>query len=306
MWAERALDAWSALERDAITGSGGSRRVLDGPHGRRAPLWPIAHVLWAAAEVRTIGGTPPIDGLRRALEPYRSGDAYAAAPHDRRYFDDNAWLGLAMLRAGTAVASEPVWRGRAVELARFVQQGEHPDGGVRWVEGSESRNACSTESAAWLLLAAQVPDASETAARWMRWLDETLLGEDSLYGDRIEDGSIDPTRWTYNQGAALAARRALGLPAAELRDAILESWPADRLWQEPPAFAAIAYRALREERDAWDRVDATWDPYLERLIDGARSPETGWYTAGGVGSYDGRPTIDQAAIVQMLALRSAG
>jgi len=305
MWAEQALDAWSALERDAITGSGGSPRVLDGPHGRRAPLWPIAHVLWAAAEVRTIGGSPPIDHLRRALEPYRSGDAYAAAPRDRRYFDDNAWLGLAMLRMATVVASEPAG-GEAAELARFVQQGEHPDGGVRWAEGSESRNTCSTASAAWLVLAAQPTDESETAARWMRWLDETLLGEDGLYGDRIENGSIDSRRWTYNQGAALAARRALGLPAAELRDAILESWPADRLWQEPPAFAAIAYRALREERDAWDRIDAIWDPHLKRLLSDARNPETGWYSEAGLGSYDGRPTIDQAAVVQMLALRSAG
>jgi hypothetical protein len=52
-------------------------------------------------------------------------------------------------------------------------------------------------------------------------------------------------------------------------------------------------------------VDAIWDPYLERLSTQARDPDTGWFTRGGVGSYDGRPTIDQAAVVQMFAMRSA-
>jgi hypothetical protein len=84
----------------------------------------------------------------------------------------------------------------------------------------------------------------------------------------------------------------------------LDRWPPDLLWKEPPAFTAIAYRALLEDRtDAGDVVNV-WDPYLDRLVTEARDLDTGWYTRGGIGSYDGRPTIDQAAVVQMLALRS--
>jgi hypothetical protein len=45
------------------------------------------------------------------------------------------------------------------------------------------------------------------------------------------------------------------------------------------------------------------DAYLERLVDEARGA-SGWFTDGGVGSYDGRPTIDQAAVVQLLSLRA--
>ena len=303
MWAERALDAWSALERDAIQKSRFRLRILDGPIGKRAPLWPIAHVLWAAAEVRALGHAAPIEDLDRALEPYRSGDAFAATPRGRRYYDDNAWLGLAFLRLG-AVTGDTSWRDRAACLARFTRTGEHPEGGVRWAEGSDSRNACSTASGAWLVADTDVPQARDTASRWMDWLDATLLGDDRLYGDRIEDGSIDHRRWTYNQGASLAALRRLGRPTAPLTDAIVERWPADRLWTEPPAFAAIAYRALQEERDDRGRIDDVWDPYLERLIREAREAESGWYVSGGVGSYDGRPAIDQAAVVQMLALRS--
>jgi hypothetical protein len=51
-------------------------------------------------------------------------------------------------------------------------------------------------------------------------------------------------------------------------------------------------------------VARVWDPYLERLVSDARDP-SGWFVAGGVGSYGGTPTIDQAAVVQMLALRAA-
>lgn len=276
--------------------------MLDGPDGRPATLWPLAHVLWAAAEVRHLGGQPRIEELHAALGPHRSSGAYAATPGGRRFFDDNAWLGLAMLRLGV-ITADPAWRGRAAELARFVSQGEATDGGVRWAEGSDSRNTCSTASAAWLLLGAETPGAGATASRWMDWLDATLRPT-GLYADRIDGGVVVPDLWTYNQGASLAALRLLGRAIAPLRNAMLERWRADLLWKEPPAFAAIAYRALLEDRSDAADVARVWDPYLERLVSDARDP-TGWYTGGGIGSYDGQPTIDQAAIIQMLALRSA-
>jgi len=303
MWAERALDAWTALERDAIRRSRSKLEVVDGSRGRRASLWPLAHVCWAAAEVRHLGERPPIDELPAALGRYRSGDAYAGTPRGGRYVDDNALLGLAMLRRG-AVTADPAWRGRAAELARFVTQGEAPDGGVRWAEGSDARNTCSTASGAWLLLGTETPDARAMATRWMDWLDSTLRDPGGLYADRIEGGVVVPDVWTYNQGSALASSRLLGRPTASLRAKILDRWPPDLLWKEPPAFTAIAYRALLEDRtDAGDVVNV-WDPYLDRLVTEARDLNTGWYTRGGIGSYDGRPTIDQAAVVQMLALRS--
>jgi hypothetical protein len=302
MWTERALDAWAALERDAFDRSRKQLRVLDGPHGRRAPLWPIAHVLWAAAEVQELDGRAPLGDLQIGLHPFRSGNAYAATPRGRRYFDDNAWLGLAMLRAG-AVTADPAWNDRAAELAPFATSGEAPEGGVLWAEGASARNTCSTASAAWLLLEADVADAHETAGRWLDWLETTLLGPDGLFADRIEDGVVDQTRWTYNQGAAMAALRRLAEPTAALRRTILEHWTGDVLWREPPAFAAIAYRALLEDPPD-DELAEVWDPYLDRLVRQARDPETGWYVADDVGSYDGRPTIDQAAVVEMLALRS--
>jgi Glycosyl hydrolase family 76 len=302
VWAELALDAWSTLVRDTVRTGWRRARVLDGPGGKPVAAWPLAHVVWAAAEVRALGGDPPTATFDDALGRLRSGDAYVAVPHDKRYFDDNAWLGLAFLRMG-AVSSDPSWHDRACGLARFVTTGEDPDGGVRWVEGSTSHNACSTASAAWLLLEAQAPDATSIAGRWLGWLDATLRRPDGLYADRIDGGVVHEEVWTYNQGAALAALRLLGRPTDALRDAILSRWAPDDLWREPPAFAAIAYRALLEDADAQDAVER-WDPYLELLHTEARI-ENGWFTGGGVGRYDDRPTIDQAAVVQLFALRAA-
>lgn len=302
VWAERALDAWATLVRDTVRTGWRGGRVLDGPGGKPAAAWPLAHVLWAAAEVRALGADPPIATLDEALGTLRSGDGYVAVPRDKRYFDDNAWLGLAFLRVG-AVLSEQGWRDRADRLARFVTNGEDPEGGVRWVEGSSSRNTCSTASAAWLVLETDGEDARPIATRWLDWLDTMLRRADGLYGDRIDRGVVHDEVWTYNQGAALAATRLLGRPTAPLRSAIFARWSVDDLWREPPAFAAIAYRALLDAPDPADVVER-WDPYLERLHAEARGSD-GWYTGCGVGRYDERPTIDQAAVAQLFALRAA-
>jgi len=301
VWAELALDAWATLVRDTVRRRWDRSRVLDGPGGKPAAAWPLAHVLWAAAEIRALGADPPIEELDNALGRLRSRDGYLAVPRDKRYFDDNAWIGLAFLRL-SAVLDQPSWQERARGLARFVMQGEDHDGGVRWVEGSSSRNTCSTASAAWLVQAAGEPDAPTVAGRWLQWLDATLRRPDGLYADRIENGVVHNEAWTYNQGAALAATRLLGRPTAPLRAAILERWSPDDLWREPPAFAAIAYRALLDDPDPTDAVER-WDPYLERLRSDAHQPN-GWYTGGGVGRYDKHPMIDQAAVVQLFALRA--
>jgi Glycosyl hydrolase family 76 len=301
VWAELALEGWAALARDTFRRRWRSAKVLDGPGGRPAAAWPLAHVLWAAAEIRVLGGDPSLDLLTDALRPLRSGDGYAATRRGTRYFDDNAWLGLAFLGLD-AVTADPTWREEAQGLARFVAQGEDPDGGVRWAEGSSSRNTCSTASAAWLVLESATPDAAAAAGRWMDWLDQTLRRPDGLYSDRIDGGVVHDDVWTYNQGAALAATRSLGRPSAALRSAILAHWSPQDLWREPPAFAVIAYRALLAEPDA-DEVTARWDPYLRRLAAEAREP-TGWFRGGGVGRYDERPTLDQAAVVQLFALRA--
>jgi hypothetical protein len=304
MWRAHASSAWHALVQDASTSGRRGLRVLDGPGGRGSSLWPFVHVLWAAADLRLLGEDVPIDALAEGLGGFRRGEAYAATPRERRrYFDDNAWLGLAALRLAEATG-DTAWTELARRLAVFVASGEHPQGGIRWREGSESRNTCSTASSAWLGATAAIPDGDTRAARWIDWLERTLERPDRLFADAIDGDRIDTHAWTYNQGAVIAARVALGRTDAGLADAVIQHWDAERLWRESPPFLAIAARALLASPAHRDRARTWLDPHLERLVRDARDPATGWYVRGGLGAYDGKPTIDQAAVAQLFALRA--
>jgi hypothetical protein len=190
----------------------------------------------------------------------------------------------------------------ARELLAFVQTGEDPSGGILWVEGGTSRNTCSTASAAWL--ASSLGDDA-FARRAMEWLNKTLRGPDGLYADHLDGARTDRRIFSYNQGASIAALRMLG--RAEQADATARSslalFRAERLWQEPPPFLAIWFRALLALPAARPEASSLMASYVERVLREALDPMTGLFTRGGLGSYDRTVTIDQAAIVQILAMR---
>jgi predicted alpha-1,6-mannanase (GH76 family) len=86
------------------------------------------------------------------------------------------------------------------------------------------------------------------------WTSATLLDGDGLYVDHLAlDGSIDPTRWSYNQGSMVAANallyRADGDPehlgrARDVATASLTHFDKARLMGQPPIFNAIFTRGL--------------------------------------------------------------
>ena len=136
-------DAWDALVRAATRRRRGRLQVLDGAGQRSAAsLWTLVHVLWALGDLEAVGVTADESSeFVNHIDRYRWGDGFAAKPSTRRrYFDDNAWLGLAALHLGR--------RDLAEEAFDFVRTGEDPAGGVRWVEDATTRNTCSTASAA--------------------------------------------------------------------------------------------------------------------------------------------------------------
>jgi hypothetical protein len=291
---DAATDAWAALERTSLSKR---RGVLESAGKRkRASLWTLVHVLWAIADLRRLGAFEAgMTEVVNLVDRYRWRDGFAAAPGTRRrFFDDDAWLGL--------VAIDLTDRALAAEALAFVRTGEDPAGGVRWVEDATSRNTCSTASAAWLAL--ELGDRA-FAERAMGWLDATLRTDEGLYRDRLEEGRIDPTVWSYNQGAAVAALGLLGrADAATTATASLRLFTGDRLWREPPPFLAIWFRALLRDPVARPETVRRLVAHTDRLLAEALDPATGLLTAGGVGSYDGSTTIDQAATVQMLAMRA--
>jgi hypothetical protein len=295
-----AQDAWDALVRECVRVPLLRRsrmRITDGP-GRHAQvaLWGFVHVLWAADDLRRVGGHAPLTQLTSMIGRYRRSEGFAATPRTRRrFFDDNAWLGLVALSLGD--------RALAARALAFVRTGEHPGGGIRWVEDGSSRNTCSTASAAWL--AASLGDA-ELSNRLMAWVDATLRGADGLYADRIEGGRVDPTIFSYNQGAAAAALQAIGRgrDAVATARASLAVFDGERLWHEPPPFSAIWFRASLAIPSVADDARRRLSGFVDHLLADARDPATGLFTRGGLASYDGSTTIDQAAIVQLLTIGS--
>ncbi|MEW6555456.1 MAG: hypothetical protein AB1384_14360 [Actinomycetota bacterium] len=129
--AEQASAAWEPIMRDA-----GRRRrrktvVRDGPwlFARRATLWPLTQVLRAAVDLAAINllDLEVTDRLLAGLEDHRNGDAYDSGPgNGKRYYDDNAWLALALLDAaelGVAGGAEAARR-----LLGFIRGGESGGG----------------------------------------------------------------------------------------------------------------------------------------------------------------------------------
>ncbi len=336
----RAVEAWRVLVATATRPAEGRLEVRAGPwrSSGRSAVWPLSQVLHAAVDVaglQTPPSTATVDALRATLAGYRSRDrgpdgsrrAYAPFPGDgAHYYDDNAWIGLALgqwagqlLGAGDD-AGGLLAQAEARAVLAALAEGEAPGGGIRWRAGDPSVNTCSTGPTAELALRIHLTtgdaQALELAGRCRHFLAVRLRRADGLYADHVDGaGRVEPTVWSYNQGTPLGAdvlwARATGqdealASAQETAFAALTHFAGDRLWSQPPAFNAIFFRnllALHAARPDPVLVDAL-DGYLERVWAEGRDPRTGLFTAGGIGSYDRRPTIDQAALVQLYALRA--
>lgn len=328
--AGQAAAAWEPILRDASRRQGDKTVVRKGPwpFARRATLWPLSQVVQAAVYLVAVGllDIGELHRLLRGVEDHRHGDAYDVSPGDgERYYDDNAWLALALLDAAEVGVAG------GVELARrllgFLREGER-DGGIYWVERPrQARHTCSTGPAAEIgfRLAAADTQGPEDTARAdaerefaeaaMAFLARELRGPGGLYADHVkDDGAVEPTIWSYNQGTPVGAgvlwhrltgdREPLDMARETASAAVAYFGEEDRLWQQPPAFNAIFLRnlLLLDEAAGFPDAASLLDRYLDRAWSDARDPATGWFTRGGIGRYDRGGSIDQAAFVQLYAL----
>jgi predicted alpha-1,6-mannanase (GH76 family) len=305
VWRSRAEDSWAALARLSFRHR--PRPVVHEPRSLRAvPLWPFSQVLHTAAYLRA----PESPQLLRALEAYRRGPAYAERPrHRRRYYDDNAWIALALLDHGEVEGARRILGFLADGCVRL------DDGtvGVRWHEDAPTLHACSTGATglAALRLAERLP-AHEREP--LRDLTERCCGflvgqqgADGLVGDhRRPDGSVDGEVWAYNQGLLVGLLTGLGRvdEAVRLAATVQAFYGMDRLWAEPPVFVAILIRELLGLGAATGDggLHAWGAAYLERVWEQAWDRRTGVLTGGGIGRYDGGRVLDHAALTGAAAL----
>jgi hypothetical protein len=318
--AQRAVDAWHTLRATCIRFGDGTATTLEGPDAGPAPLWPLSQVLVAAIDMaRLTGDYEDTLALIRGLEAFRAGEGYAPRPGTRRrFYDDNAWIGLALIQLHRQT-DDAVHLAHARRVFKFVATGQVKSGGVRWRERSASLHTCSTAPAAQLALHIHRltgdPDALALARRAVDWLDRAMRLPSGLMADHVRRGDVDRSVRSYNQGSSAGAFALLsqaGSSDARLNDgmriarASLAFFTHDVLWREPPVFNTIWFRDLIA-LDAMERVPGLFgalDAYLDRVVTQAPDPGTGLFSAGGIGTYDGTPAIDDAGLVQLLALRA--
>jgi hypothetical protein len=314
--AERARATFRALHRGPVYSR---RRHL---FGRRLgivrhyeTLWPYANA-WSAA--CTLASSPAaaaslaqlLGPFRPALASYhRQRDAVLRAagpvgfescvvpplgPGGEMFYDDNEWIGLALVRQHE-LTGDPGVLSLARRILDFTCSGWAADpswyqpGGIRWKQpaASRSRNTCSNgpcaELAVLVYLHTGEQSALDWAARIYRWVRSALLGPDNLYWDHVlPDGRVDRTVWCYNQGTMIGAgvllHRATGEPgyldqAVATAGAAMRRYSVGPLVRQGPAFSAVflrnllllgqaapdpAYRQLALGYGAamWDRRDA--------------------------------------------------
>jgi len=357
VYAARALRAFVAMRGRFRNRRGLYRR--DGklrPPGTSAHLWPFSRALVATLDLAGIGDeltdlgvTEAIEESLAQLERYweASGDPPSYASDVRgtriggdRYYDDNAWVGLAFvqlerMRPGSGYLD------RAQELFHFAvsgwdQRAQPSPGGVFWVEQgrgvgakNHDRNTVSNGPNAELglhlreLRGPTVKELGSIGAEEMyQWVLATLdesRDSDSpgtgLFWDKIRgDGTLDKTLWTYNQGSMVGANVLLARAHDDVRDRYiaraeaiaakaLTHFDGERCRQQPPAFNAIFFRNLLLLHPVTrdDQLRADIIDRMRRYADDAWSRARDRHDRFHLP--DGGVTLlNQSALVQVLAL----
>jgi Glycosyl hydrolase family 76 len=259
-YADRAMRAYGAMQSRFCREDGLYRR--DGfPRWPRAAahLWPCARALVATLDLAGLAPAlvPAFDAdaeitqrltmLERYWDPTGPLPAYASDVVGTRfggdrYYDDNAWVGLALVQLERMRPGADHLH-RAAELFRFAAAGwdrrgdVQSPGGVFWVEQgrgvggrNHDRNTVSNGPNAQLgLHLAELTGRSPAvpgpiAGREMyEWVNAALDaggadGEPAtgLFWDKWRgDGSLDRTLWSYNQGSMVGANVLLGRGAVD-------------------------------------------------------------------------------------------
>jgi predicted alpha-1,6-mannanase (GH76 family) len=149
----------------------------------------------------------PAAGARRRIDALIRGQQLSTRHFVNDYYDDMAWMGLALLRAGHRPAAEHLWT-----ILRDAWNDTH-GGGIPWRRQQPTyKNTPANGPAA--ILAARLGHR-DWCERIVAWMEGVLIDPDSgevADGiDRLGDGQVDRDwRFSYNYGVALGAELELG------------------------------------------------------------------------------------------------
>lgn len=319
-------------------GAGGLRRSI-------AFNWSYSHAFAAALDVYLLGGditAGEIDELvdghrhywehrRRAGAPAHSSTVVKRFRTGAKFFDDNAWCGLNLMRLHRSDPSRRELLEQASATFEFAagdyrrQRALDPEScggvGIHWQQPRRRAspdigtvaNAANAQLALRLHEATRDPRCLDIALGMYSWVDTHLRDRATdLFWDHVTppDCRVDETQWSYNQGLMIGAAVLLYgatndrdfLRAAERTGtAALAAFDLKRLTDEPIEFAVILLRNLM-------LLTAVADDYT--LGVSVRERATQYATAVWprfIGDADRRVNerftlIEQAAIVESVAL----
>jgi predicted alpha-1,6-mannanase (GH76 family) len=210
LWANRAASAEAAIAKrhlKRLWGLPGTELgVVAWPPTRRYRLFGVWHYWWQAHLLDNL-----VDAQVRDPQPARQKMiARQIRGHRLRnnlswvndYYDDMAWLALALERAARLADVE-----RPKALAKLSEQFlnawvPEDGGGIPWRKQDQFFNAPANGPAAIFL--ARYDDRLRRAQQMSDWLDETLIDpETHLVFDGIKAGSMVRAQYTYCQGVVL-------------------------------------------------------------------------------------------------------
>ena len=216
--------AWRRIEKDYYdSGTGLFREYFSVDKKERDPAfnWTVGITISAMNGLArgSDEGQGQLNDYLKKVEAYWNEKGpvagYDVLPHPSgvdRYYDDNAWMVLALLEAAK-VTGEDRWKDRAEKALQYVLSGEDEKlgGGIYWRESDKaSKNTCSNSPAAVacfeMYKGTGKKEYREAGYRVLDWVMANLYDEsDGLMWDaKSLSGKIGKAKWTYN--AALTIR----------------------------------------------------------------------------------------------------
>jgi predicted alpha-1,6-mannanase (GH76 family) len=226
VWANRAATAETAVTQRHLRRlwalPGTQLGVVSWPSDRRDRLFATWHYWWQAHLLDCL-----IDAQLRDPQPERRTKISRQIRSHRvrnnfswinNYYDDMAWLALALERAARLVGVE---RGRALPKLtdQFVKAWVPEDGGgIPWRKQDQFFNAPANGPAGIFLT--RYGDRLRRAEQMGDWIDRTLIDpETHLVFDGVKAGSLVRAQYTYCQGVVLGLETELAVrTGAEARD----------------------------------------------------------------------------------------
>ncbi len=259
-------------------------------------LWPFSQALAATVTMRHVNGVARIPGLPGALSHELSARliglrsyldidnsgapegtftsslaafdgtvAPPAGPGGAKYYDDNEWVGIELVRM-YALTHSTAALGSAEAIMAFVMAGWDTDpehvcpGGIPFSNSSENNERNTVTGGPGAELAVRLFQLTgnvaylQFAEQAYNWVRTCLLQSNGLYADHIgAHGTVARVYWSYNQGAMIGAgtllyqasgNSAYLYQARQTAKVALAYYTPERLGSEIPFFVSVYFRNM--------------------------------------------------------------